>query len=351
MRICLSTFRGGVTSAELSGEMHFIETLAYNLFGKGVDLTLLGPITYNKYPFNQVFYSSCAYSDKTFPVMIPFFVKQARRLAEDYDVFHCFLQQDLAFLGNLVNHNNNVIVNFTSIASKKYPQNFLSFSCRKYIVASNYQANMLSRYTKSIEVIPNVIDLKRYKDAKRSETATYHVSYLGHFTHQKGVEYLVEAFPLVLKEFPEAKLFLAYSGHGPKRKIEKLIKNKKIEDHVVWTGRTDVTSFLSQTDVLVLPYTSTRGTMMFPNVILESLATGTPLVTSRLRPLTEIIKDKETGMLVSPADPTEIANAVTRLFSDEKLRRKISRQQKECAKSFDVDVIVSRYTKLYEEVV
>jgi len=210
---------------------------------------------------------------------------------------------------------------------------------------------MLSSYTKNIEVIPNAIDLEKYKDAKRSETATYHVSYLGHFTKQKGVENLVEAFPIILKRFPEAKLCLAHSGHGPKRKIEKLIENKKIEDHIIWTGRTDVTSFLSQTDVLVLPYITTRGTMMFPNVILESLATGTPLVTSNLKPLTEIITDGETGMLVPPADPTEIANAVTRLFSDEKLRRKISRQQKKRAKSFDANVIVNRYIKLYEEVV
>ena len=81
---------------------------------------------------------------------------------------------------------------------------------------------------------------------------------------------------------------------------------------------------------------------------MEAMASGTPVVATRVGGVPELIENEKTGLLVEPKNKDEIAVAVTRLLSDDNLRKKIvigARQKIE--KNYDWQIIKSKFKKIY----
>lgn len=146
------------------------------------------------------------------------------------------------------------------------------------------------------------------------------VGYVGRLAFEKGVEKLIEAFPLVIAELPAARLIIV--GDGPlRRKIEAKIFEYNMENFVLITGWVNnVERYLNEIKLLVLP-SFTEG---LPNVLLEAMACRVPVLATRIGAIPDIIKDGETGFLLESNDPKHIADRIIELLGKPELLEKVS---------------------------
>ena len=108
-----------------------------------------------------------------------------------------------------------------------------------------------------------------------------------------------------------------------------------------------VPEYMVASDVFVLPSLS-EG---FPTVILEAMASGIPIVATKVRGVPEIIKDGENGFLVEPRNSEEIAEKVLLLLNKDELRKRISEKNIEEVKRYHWESIAIRLEEVYFRVV
>jgi len=206
---------------------------------------------------------------------------------------------------------------------------------------------------RDIYVLPNGIDLERFegllKDEMRAKlqvkTDERLVIFVGRFRPEKGVEYLIKAMEIISQKDRSIRLVLV--GEGPEEKnLKSLTEQLKLKGCVEFVGQIPnerVPEYMVASDVFVLPSLS-EG---FPIVILEAMASGLPIVATKVTGLPEIVKDGENGLLVEPRNPQQIAEKVLLLFEDNELREKISRNNKKEAKKYSWETIVQSLEDIY----
>jgi colanic acid/amylovoran biosynthesis glycosyltransferase len=137
---------------------------------------------------------------------------------------------------------------------------------------------------------------------------------------KKGIDTLVTAFGLLADDRPE--LHLEIIGGGPlDAALRTQVLELGLEDRVCLRGpltSAEVRAALYRCAMLVLPcrIDESGDRDGLPTVLLEGLACGTPVVTTRILGLPELVRDGETGLLVAPDDPPGLALAVTALLDD-----------------------------------
>ena len=136
---------------------------------------------------------------------------------------------------------------------------------------------------------------------------------------RKGVEVIIKAMKSVLKHIPNVYLLIVGSddisespGYG--NGLRKLSRELGIESHVFFTGfQKDVPVILKQCDLMVLPSLFGEG---FPMVIPEAMATGVPVIASRIEGIPEIIEDGVNGFLVDPGDSEQLSNKIVKVLKN-----------------------------------
>jgi len=208
---------------------------------------------------------------------------------------------------------------------------------------------------RDILVIPNGIDLEVFKDLSR-ETARTRLKigdnasvilFIGRLHSVKGVRYLIKSIKIVKNNNRDVRLFLV--GDGEERiYLENLVKDLVLDDYVRFIGAVpneEVPEYMVAADVFVLPSLS-EG---FPVVILEAMASGLAIITTRVGGLPEIIKNKENGFLVEPKNPEEIAERILLLLEDDALREEISRNNLKIVGEYTWEGVVGRLERVYRE--
>jgi len=156
------------------------------------------------------------------------------------------------------------------------------------------------------------------------------ISTLGRMVPKKGFAVLLHAMPLVVQQCPRARLVLA--GDGPLRdELGCLAQQLGIAQRISFAGRLAwdrVPDFIGVSDVFVLPslrdeFGNVDG---LPNVLLEALSTGTPVIASAISGVELAIEHGQNGILTPPGDPTALAEAMVALLKDEPLRRMLGQR-------------------------
>jgi len=144
------------------------------------------------------------------------------------------------------------------------------------------------------------------------ETGGHKILWVGRMTEEKGVEFLIRAMKKITTVYGDALLRLV--GDGPeKEKLEELTAELGLAKSISFVGRKDqreMTRFYSACDLVVLPSLS-EG---LPMVLLEAMASGKPVVASRVGGIPELIIHGRNGYLVTPGSPDEIADGVIELL-------------------------------------
>ena len=180
----------------------------------------------------------------------------------------------------------------------------------------------------------------------------------------KGLHYMLEAIPLILKRFPKAKVYISgkditksdsikdkllmtYYG----KYIKKMIKKLNLERNVVFTGQLDEKKMCQRylkSHVFVCPSSIENS----PNSLGEAMILGVPSVASYVGGIPDMLKDKEEGFLYQHDAPYMLAQYVCEIFENQDLALKFSKNARERAlKTHDRDENTRRLIEIYNEIV
>jgi glycosyltransferase involved in cell wall biosynthesis len=223
---------------------------------------------------------------------------------------------------------------------------------KQWLIAQGYDAS-------KIAIIPNGVDLERFDrrvepDRLRRElglpSGVPIVAVVSRLNRLKGIEHFLEAAAAVLGRFPDARFVVIGETNPNEREYQqvlaRLAQKLGIGDRVVFAGlRTDVPELLAGATVSVMPSLNEA----LPNVLLESMAAGVPVVATRVGGTPEVVEDGENGLLVPPADSIALAVAIERLLADPELAARLARAGRDSVtKRFSMEQMVRATEQLYQ---
>jgi glycosyltransferase involved in cell wall biosynthesis len=166
---------------------------------------------------------------------------------------------------------------------------------------------------------------------------------VGRFTEQKGYRYFLEAARLIVDWYPGCQFVLIGTGELLPQ-MEALAAKADLADNVHFLGlRTDVEEILPAMDVFV----SSSLWEGLPTVILEAMAAGVAVVATEVSGSIELVKDGVTGLLVPPAKPTAIADAVRELLQNPERAEKLSAAARQWSQRFSIEGVAAQYQEIY----
>ncbi|MFN0050762.1 MAG: glycosyltransferase [Planctomycetales bacterium] len=203
-------------------------------------------------------------------------------------------------------------------------------------------------------VIPNAVDGARFERVSPADLSSLGIPQgcrvlitVGRLEHQKGVDVLLAAAPAILTRFTDVHLLIV--GDGPDRRaLEGQARMLNLAERVHFTGsRHDVPALLKASTALVLP---SRWEGM-PNVVLEAMAAGKPIVATQVEGTAELVTPGLNGWLVPPEQPQAIAEGVALLLEDSEGGSRMGREsQRICLERFTIEQFVDSHVRLFREI-
>ena len=137
---------------------------------------------------------------------------------------------------------------------------------------------------------------------------------VGRFSSERGHADLLQATAKVIHELPGLPIRLVLLGDGVERdRMEQLASSLRIRERVIFAGHhADTRPFFARANVFVLPSLSEGS----PNVLLEAMEAGLPVVSTAVGGVPETVVDEESTLLVQPRDPQVLGTALRRILSD-----------------------------------
>jgi glycosyltransferase involved in cell wall biosynthesis len=235
--------------------------------------------------------------------------------------------------------------------------NFIHYLPDKYITCGeNMRYNLVHNCkfpADKVTSIPTGVDDIFFKVKKDSTKKLQYgltmdsliVSNVGIFRKVKGHDVTLKAAKIVADIFPNVHFLLV--GDGPhKRVIEKLVDNLGLSEHVTFTGFVDnVTEIYSITDVAILSSWS-EGV---PQSVLQAMASGVPVVSTKVGGVPEIVMDGATGLLISPGDYDALAKNIISLLKNPQLALNLSDNAKQRVNMYSMSHMLDSIETLYRD--
>ncbi len=164
----------------------------------------------------------------------------------------------------------------------------------------------------------------------------------------KGHTYLLKAIPGIVARYPEV-IFLFCGSGGEEQKLRTEAQELGVSEKVRFLGfRRDIPDLLELMDLFVLPSLSE----CLPLSVLEAMAVSLPVVMTGVGGCREMIKDRETGYIVPPADPAALEEKIVLLLQDEKQAKAMGlRAREEFTRKFSLEVMLDNYSALYDSLI
>ncbi len=203
-----------------------------------------------------------------------------------------------------------------------------------------------------IKIIRSPINLEKFKSnhKKRLKIKDRFVLYYGNTSEHKGFSVLIESMKYIFEKNKGLKLILIIRYKIPE-KYKKMIKSLGIEKNVIIIDRpiNNIEDYVNSAEAVILPYKDLIATEGNPSCLLEAMACKTPVVTTNLPELREIVTPEQDVLMAKPGDVESLANEINRLIKNKKLQKKLVENAYKKSKQFDVKIITKQFIKLYEE--
>lgn len=163
---------------------------------------------------------------------------------------------------------------------------------------------------------------------------------------RKGILDVIKTIPIVTSENDNVR-FLFTGGETVKIYLEKLLSTNmgKYVRFLGWIDERDKLALYKSADILVLP-SYNEG---LPYVIIEALAVGLPVIATNVGGIPEVIEEGVNGFLIQPGDFHALAKNIINLSNNEKLRKRISQENKEKAKSnYSLNTVLNQIKEIYD---
>jgi phosphatidyl-myo-inositol dimannoside synthase len=214
-------------------------------------------------------------------------------------------------------------------------------------------------------VVPYGVESQRFKPDRRARAqgrATLGVTddvplvfAMGRLVEKKGFEYLIDAAALLKHDYPTLRIVIAGEGD-----LDAALRARAaaagVADQVQWLGvvpHDDVPTLLAAADVAVAPsiHDEAGNVDGFPNTVLETMASGTPLVTTPVGGIETVATDGQTARLVPERDAGALADAIAGLWRHPSLRAGIGRQARELVcRDYSWARVATAFEAIYERV-
>jgi glycosyltransferase involved in cell wall biosynthesis len=207
----------------------------------------------------------------------------------------------------------------------------------------------------SITTIPNAIEPKpidnspttKIRESLGVPLEVPLVGFIGRLWPQKRVQDLIWATDILRMSGWNFRVVIV--GDGPRRvALKRFADALEIMPIVHFVGhRNDVPEIMRALDMLVLP-SKFEG---LPNVALEAMMAGKPVVGTRIAGTDEVVVDGETGILVPPQQPLELARAIRSILADPALGKRMGAAGRDRVLShFSIEGMIAKYERLYDEI-
>jgi len=196
--------------------------------------------------------------------------------------------------------------------------------------------------------------LNNKESIKKNISKKYHlendkvVTFVGRFSIQKGLIYLINSAIEIVKNFSNIKFILVGDGKEKKCILDK-IRRYNLEKYFLLTGfqeQNEVYKILVSSDIFVLPSIYE----LFPYTTLEAMSLGVPIVATNVGGNNEIIQENTNGFLVPPKDGNALSLAILKILKDKKLAEKFSQNNLRDIQNFGVEKMVAQTEKVYKEI-
>jgi len=242
----------------------------------------------------------------------------------------------------------------SKLLMKVYNRSLGSLSLRradKIIAVTRLEADFLVKVAgadpNKITVIPEGVDLDLFKPKIDESEPGNVILFVGRIAQEKGLMYLIKAIPRVTKVFPSISVLIVGDDQGIQENLMKAAENLGVEKIVHFLGPKfgyELARTYRKARVFVLP--SLYET--FGLAILEAMASGLPIVTTRTGGIPELVEDGSNGMLVSPRNHEALAEAIIKLLSDPDLSLDISKRNPVKAKRYSWESVAERIEGIYK---
>lgn len=197
-----------------------------------------------------------------------------------------------------------------------------------------------------VTIVPNYVTVP--EPIERSSRVGREILFLGLVGQRKGVYDLIESFLPLRDAHPEARLVIG--GNGETEKAAALIRDRGLDAEVVLAGWIDgpaKTELLHRCGIYVLP-SHNEG---LPMSVLEAMAVGLPVVTTRAGGIPELVTDGVDGILIDAGDRTALTRALTRLVEDESLRERLGEAgRRRVEQTYSDRVVLPLLHQIYAEI-
>ena len=249
--------------------------------------------------------------------------------------YHGGLSEDFVFSSNIV---------FAKLARR------IVSLADEVLVCSKRQKNILSKALpgKRITVFPCPVDTGSFP-AKKASCEGFSVLFMGRFMASKGVYDIIEAARRVAAKDVGIRFVLA--GDGPEHlKARKLADEYGLSEWVSFPGHVtggEKLGLFSHAGVFVLPTSHPEG---LPVALLEAMAAGLPVITTRMGGIPDVIDDGVNGILIEPGDVNALSEGILRLAGDCGLRDRMGEENRRRAAEYETVVVAGKLCGLYEKV-
>jgi glycosyltransferase involved in cell wall biosynthesis len=207
----------------------------------------------------------------------------------------------------------------------------------------------LQRYRNKICIAyQHFLDFDNFKTKKKLDERENLVGYIGRLSEEKGVLTFIKSIPEILKEKDDLKILIG--GDGQLRdEIEKYLDEENLNDKVKlleWIPHDKLPDYLNALKLLVLP-SYTEG---LPNIILEAMVCGAPVLATPVGAITDVIKDGETGFIMEDNMPECITKNVIRALEHTNLDEIVKNARKFVEREFTYEMAVEQYRKILEDI-
>jgi glycosyltransferase involved in cell wall biosynthesis len=198
-----------------------------------------------------------------------------------------------------------------------------------------------------IQLIPNGIDIDYIQRAKLQQLKKPSILFFGHLSFLKGADLVMKAFLKINRLNPHAHLYLI--GDGPLRAFcEELVEMEGLQNniHILGAKPQDILfGAILDADLCILPSRNDAA----PYTVLEAMAAGKPIVTTKVGGIPKMFITGRNGLLVDP-DPEQLAAAIQTLLEDEQLCISINKNNLQDISSYKFSKIAKQYLNLYKSI-
>ncbi len=199
-----------------------------------------------------------------------------------------------------------------------------------------------------VVVIPNAVpaDFEAADDVVAPVASTPYILYVGRLSPEKGVDVLLQAFAYVAGEHKQVHLHLI--GGGDLQGLTEKARAWGINDRVTFHGHLPHSALPGWYRRAILTVIPSRADAQ-PVTVLEAMASGCPVVATRVGGIPEMVQEEESGLLVRPDSPLELAAAIVRVLEDRSLREHLKLGGQRTAHRFSFEYLFEKTLTLYHE--